>query len=196
MDSSPWGKGFPGWPFGMSRNESQILGEQFDIPAEVWIWNFRPECEIAKANRQWRRSGSLLDARQYADTHGKKWASPRQSSVATRNIQRQQRQIEQSLFACRRAFLYVTSTFRNILDLSEGALQAAEKGYKRLMEAIKLPDELPVSDTTSFNAEKLIDSFYEAMNDDFNTPVLIANLFEAVKHINLINATKKKYGKR
>ncbi len=64
------------------------------------------------------------------------------------------------------------------------------------MEAIKLPDELPVSDTTSFNAEKLIDSFYEAMNDDFNTPVLIANLFEAVKHINLINATKKKYGKR
>jgi cysteinyl-tRNA synthetase len=80
--------------------------------------------------------------------------------------------------------------YRNMLDLSEDALLAAEKGYKRLMEAIKLVDKLPESKESSVNVDQWIDSLYEAMNDDFNTPILIANLFEGVKMINLINTNK------
>jgi cysteinyl-tRNA synthetase len=65
-------------------------------------------------------------------------------------------------------------------------LNASEKGFSRLMEGLKTIEKLPTS-TSSFDVDALIASFYTAMNDDFNAPILVANLFEAVKYINLIN---------
>ena len=59
------------------------------------------------------------------------------------------------------------------------------------MEAVKTLDNLHVSDKSSFDVKTLVDSFYKAMNDDFNTPVLIANLFEAVRLINSVNDGKE-----
>jgi cysteinyl-tRNA synthetase len=70
-------------------------------------------------------------------------------------------------------------------------LNAAEKGYTRLSDAVGLLDKLSVSAASSFNVTELVDSFYEAMNDDFNAPTLIANLFEAVRRINLVNDGKE-----
>jgi cysteinyl-tRNA synthetase len=80
--------------------------------------------------------------------------------------------------------------YRSTLDLSQDSLDAAEKGYTRLSDAMMLIDKLNVSGQSSFNVQEIIDSFYSAMNDDFNAPMLIANLFEAVRRINLVNDGK------
>jgi cysteinyl-tRNA synthetase len=77
--------------------------------------------------------------------------------------------------------------YRSTLDFTEDSLNAAEKGYTRLSDALALLDKLTVSASSSFNVQELADSFYAAMDDDFNAPILIANLFEAVRRVNLIN---------
>jgi cysteinyl-tRNA synthetase len=87
-------------------------------------------------------------------------------------------------------FFMMQAHYRSNLDFTQDALNASEKGYSRLMEAIKLFDKLNISDSSSFDVNELVNSFYQAMNDDFNTPILIANLFEAAKNIYLINDGK------
>jgi cysteinyl-tRNA synthetase len=84
-------------------------------------------------------------------------------------------------------FCMMQAHYRSTLDFTQDSLNAAEKGYSRLSDAVVLLDKLAVSADSSFNVNELIDSFYSAMDDDFNAPMLIANLFEAVRRINLIN---------
>jgi cysteinyl-tRNA synthetase len=83
-------------------------------------------------------------------------------------------------------FFMMQAHYRSNLDFTQEALNASEKGFARLMEGLKTIEKLPTS-TSSFDVDALIASFYTAMNDDFNAPILVANLFEAVKYINLIN---------
>ena len=88
-------------------------------------------------------------------------------------------------------FFMMHANYRSILDFSNDALLASEKGFNKLMEAIKTLDELqPVGDKTSFNFAVWKRGCYDALNDDFNTPILIADLFEAVKFINLLKDGK------
>jgi cysteinyl-tRNA synthetase len=77
--------------------------------------------------------------------------------------------------------------YRSNLDFTQEALNASEKGYLRLMEGLKTLENIETTASTSFDVAALISSFYKAMNDDFNAPILVAQLFEAVKYINLIN---------
>jgi cysteinyl-tRNA synthetase len=82
--------------------------------------------------------------------------------------------------------------YRSILDFSNDAILAAEKGFNRLTEAMKVMENLSVSKTTSIDLSLWKAKCYAAMNDDFNTPILIAELFDAVKMIHSIqdgNAT-------
>ena len=82
--------------------------------------------------------------------------------------------------------------YRSNMDMTNDALIATEKGYNRLIEAMKTLNSLKVGSESSQNIQALVDSFYSAMNDDFNAPVLIANLFDAAKFINTVkdnNAT-------
>ena len=81
--------------------------------------------------------------------------------------------------------------YRSILDFSDDALLASEKGYYRLMEAIDLSKKIKEGATSTLDVSLWKENCYKAMNDDFNTPILIANLFEAVKWINLINDGKE-----
>jgi len=83
-------------------------------------------------------------------------------------------------------FFMMQAHYTSILDLSDEALQASEKGYNRLMEAIGNLENLKTGATSDFDVEAWKQKCYDAMNDDFNTPILIAHLFDAVKHINLI----------
>ncbi len=78
------------------------------------------------------------------------------------------------------------ANYRSILDFSDEALKASEKGFNRLMDAYHAIDELPVSDKSSVDIKSWKQSCYDAMNDDFNSPILIAKLFDAVKMINNI----------
>src|SRR5690606_21605291 len=77
-------------------------------------------------------------------------------------------------------FFMYQAHYRSILDFSSEALEAAEKGYDRLMEAIKQLENLPTSNEATFNIAEWKQACYDAMNDDFNSPILIAQLFEAV----------------
>ena len=87
-------------------------------------------------------------------------------------------------------FCMMQAHYRSTLDLSPDSLNAAEKGYTRLSDAMMLIDKLNTSAESSFNVQEIVDSFYSAMDDDFNAPMLVANLFEAVRRINLVNDGK------
>jgi cysteinyl-tRNA synthetase len=76
--------------------------------------------------------------------------------------------------------------YRSILDFSSEALLASEKGFVKLMTALVDLNSLKESSSSSEKVGEMISSFYAAMNDDFNTPILIANIFEAVTYINKI----------
>jgi cysteinyl-tRNA synthetase len=88
-------------------------------------------------------------------------------------------------------FCMMQAHYRSTLDLTPDSLNAAEKGYSRLSDAMMLLDKLDLSTSSSFDAVELVDSFHSAMDDDFNAPILIANLFEAVRLINLVNDGKE-----
>ena len=88
-------------------------------------------------------------------------------------------------------FFMMQTHYRSTLDFSNEALQASEKGYARLMNAIKLLDKLRAGTTSTSNIEELKQKCYEAMNDDFNAPVLVASLFEGARIINSVNDGKE-----
>ena len=83
-------------------------------------------------------------------------------------------------------FFMLQAHYRSTLDFSNDALEASDKGFKRLMNAYGLLDKLSPSAKSEINLQELSDRCYSAMNDDFNSPVLIAELFEAVRLINSI----------
>jgi cysteinyl-tRNA synthetase len=84
-------------------------------------------------------------------------------------------------------FCMMQAHYRSTLDLSSDSLNAAEKGFDRLSEAISKLDKLPTADSSSIDVKALITSYYAAMDDDFNAPMLQAQLFETVKYINSIS---------
>jgi cysteinyl-tRNA synthetase len=71
-------------------------------------------------------------------------------------------------------------------------LQASEKGLKKLMEGIKTLNKIKSSSETTVDIKKLSDDCYNAMNDDFNSPMVISTLFEAVRIVNSANDGKEK----
>lgn len=84
-------------------------------------------------------------------------------------------------------YFMLQSHYRNTLDFSNEALQAAEKGYKKLMGSLATLDKINPSDVSSVDIDKLEKNCYAAMDDDFSSPVLIAHLFDAVRIINSCN---------
>ena len=88
-------------------------------------------------------------------------------------------------------FFILQAQYRSTLDFSNEALQAAEKGYARLMEACKAAKSIvPTEGAEEVGIQKIMDVCYDAMNDDFNSPIVIANLFEAVRIVNTIKDGK------
>lgn len=87
-------------------------------------------------------------------------------------------------------FFIMQAHYRSILDFSNKALLASEKGYQKLMEAVKSLASIAPGKSSDFDVAAWRQKCYDAMNDDFNTPILIANIFEAVKFINLLKDKK------
>ena len=191
---SPWSNGFPGWHLECTVMSTKYLGEQFDIHGGGMDLKFpHHECEIAQG-----RTANGVDPVKYwmhanmLTLNGKKMSKSTGNHLLPNEIFSGENDILSKAYSpATSRFFMLQAHYRNMLDLSEDALLAAEKGYKRLIEAIKLVDKLPESKESSVNVDEWIDSLYEAMNDDFNTPILIANLFEGVKMINLINTEKE-----
>ena len=88
-------------------------------------------------------------------------------------------------------FFMMQTHYASTLDFSNEALQASEKGFNRLMESYQTMNKLVPSKDSSVNIKKIQEACYEAMNDDFNTPILISQLFECARIINSINDKKE-----
>ena len=190
---SPWSDGFPGWHLECTAMSTKYLGEQFDIHGGGMDLKFpHHECEIAQAKastgqnpvKYWMHGNMLT-------LNGKKMAKSTGNNILPEEIITGNNAILSKPFPATVArFFMLQAHYRSILDFSNDALVAAEKGYFRLMNAVNDLDKLTAEKSSSINISAWKQLCYNAMNDDFNTPILIAQLFEGVKYINLIKEGK------
>ncbi|MCK5906628.1 MAG: cysteine--tRNA ligase, partial [Flavobacteriales bacterium] len=87
-------------------------------------------------------------------------------------------------------FFMMQAHYRSVLDFSNDALLASEKGFQRLMSGMKLLSSLDAKKTSTFDVEAWLKKCYKAMDDDFNTPILISHLFDAMKIVNQVSDNK------
>lgn len=196
---SPWGDGFPGWHIECTAMSSKYLGDQFDIHGGGMDLKFpHHECEIAQAEahtdktpvKYWLHANMLT-------LNGKKMSKSTDNNIYPFEIFSGENSILSKVYtpAVVRFFM-LQAHYTSILDLSDNALAAAEKGYQRLSEALELLNTLPSSNNSTVNIEQWVSDCYAAMNDDFNTPMLIAKLFEACKFIQGIQDGKESISSR
>ena len=186
---SPWGLGFPGWHLECSAMSTKYLGEEFDIHGGGMDLKFpHHECEIAQGTasngkapvRYWMHGNMLT-------LNGKKMSKSTGNSILPEELFSGVNDFMEKPFDPMVVrFFMMQAHYRSTLDFTSDALLAAEKGYDKLAEAIKTSTNLKTSKESSLNIQDLVASFYAAMNDDFNAPILVANLFEAVKFINSV----------
>lgn len=186
---SPWGDGFPGWHLECTAMSTKYLGETFDIHGGGMDLKFpHHECEIAQAEasngkspvKYWMHANMLT-------LNGKKMAKSTGNSILPGEIFSGENDILSKPFSPAMVrFFMMQAHYTSILDISNDALLASEKGFNKLMDSIKSINSLPIGSKSDFDVPTWKHSCYDAMNDDFNTPILIAKLFDAVKHINLI----------
>ena len=191
---SPWSDGFPGWHLECTAMSTKYLGNHFDIHGGGMDLKFpHHECEIAQNEactgqtpvNYWMHTNMLT-------LNGKKMAKSTGNNILPREILTGENTILSKAFSASVArFFMLQAHYRSILDFSDDAIVAAEKGYKRLMEAMNLLKEISAGTISTIDINTWKQSCYDAMNDDFNTPILIAQLFEGVKFINLLNDGKE-----
>ena len=185
--SSPWGEGFPGWHLECSAMSTKYLGEEFDLHGGGMDLKFpHHESEVAQNSaccgkapvRYWMHANMLtVNGQKMSKSLGNSFL-PHELFSGTHTL------LEKGFSPMVVRFFMQQAHYRSTLDFSNEALKAAEKGFERLMQAVEKANILVASDSSSYDVEALEKSCYEAMSDDFNTPILIAHLFEAVKVIN------------
>ena len=191
---APWSDGFPGWHLECTAMSTKYLGEQFDIHGGGMDLKFpHHECEIAQAEAVNKKSpvNYWLHANMLT-LNGKKMAKSTGNNILPHEIFSGKNELFSKAYAPSVVrFFILQAHYRSILDISETALQASEKGYHRLMDALHIMPSLPEGSAGDWDIDLWEKDCYAAMNDDFNTPVLIAQLFEAAKYINAVkNGTK------
>ncbi len=185
---SPWGVGFPGWHIECSAMSRKYLGDQFDIHGggmDLAATHHTNEiaqseaCNHTTPAKYWMHTNMLtVNGARMSKSAGNGFLP---GELFTGNHPLLNRGY--SPMAVR--FFMLQAHYRSTLDFSNEALDAADKGYKRLMSAIALLDKISVSGKSNFgNLEEIKARSYAAMDDDFNSPVLIAELFEVVRIIN------------
>ena len=195
---SPWGIGFPGWHLECSAMSTKYLGIQFDIHGGGMDLKFpHHECEIAQGTgafgispvRYWMHGNMLT-------LNGKKMSKSTGNSILPHELfSGDNKFMDKPFDPMTVRFFMMQAHYRSTLDFTSEALLASEKGHTRLQEAMSSLAILQTGESSTKKVQEYIDSFYDAMNDDFNTPVLIANLFEVVKYINSIQDGKASISK-
>ena len=190
---SPWGEGFPGWHLECSVMSTKYLGRTFDIHGGGMDLKFpHHECEIAQSVaadglapvRYWMHGNMLtVNGRKMAKSEGNGF-TPEELITGNHKL------LERGYSPMTVRFFMLQSHYAGTLDFSNAALQAAEKGLGRLMAAIATLGRLKPSERSEADVAALEQRCYDAMNDDLNTPVAIAELFEGVRIINQCNDGK------
>jgi cysteinyl-tRNA synthetase len=191
---SPWGDGFPGWHLECTAMSTKYLGNHFDIHGGGMDLKFpHHECEIAQNEacagqspvNYWMHANMLT-------LNGKKMSKSTGNNILPREIFSGNNDNLSKGFAPSVArFFMLQAHYRSILDFSNDAIVAAEKGYNRLMEALEGVASINPAATSTIDIEAWKQQCYDAMNDDFNSPILIAQLFEGVRYVNLLKDSKE-----
>ncbi|MGB0806345.1 MAG: cysteine--tRNA ligase [Salibacteraceae bacterium] len=188
--NSPWSVGFPGWHLECSVMSSKYLGKQFDIHGGGMDLKFpHHECEIAqnkavdgkKPVNYWLHTNMLtLNGQRMSKSTGNTLLP---GELFTGDNDKLSKAFSPMVVR----FFMLQAHYRSSLDFSSDALEAAEKGFTKLMNAYQALDEIESSESTSgFDMSNWVKKLYSAMDDDFNTPILIANLFDGVKFISSV----------
>nr|WP_298001736.1 cysteine--tRNA ligase [uncultured Flavobacterium sp.] len=191
---SPWGDGFPGWHLECTAMSTKYLGSHFDIHGGGMDLKFpHHECEIAQNEAScghtpvnyWMHANMLT-------LNGKKMSKSTGNNILPQELFSGDNNVLSKAYrpAVVRFFI-LQAHYRSILDFSDDAIQASEKGFQRLIDALENVDKLPTGAASHFNVLDWKQKCYNAMNDDFNSPILIAHLFDAVRAINLIKDGKE-----
>ncbi len=183
---SPWGWGFPGWHIECSAMSSKYLGETFDIHGggmDLQATHHTNEiaqsqaCNHTMPAKYWVHTNMLtVNGARMSKSAGNGFL-PRELFTGDHPL------LERGYSPMTVRFFMAQSHYRSTLDFSNEALQAAEKGYRKLMESLSTLEKIEPSHSSSVNISELEERCYAAMNDDFNSPVLIAHLFDAVRII-------------
>lgn len=191
---SPWSEGFPGWHLECSVMGTRYLGEQFDIHGGGMDLLFpHHESEIAQsvaANgkapvRYWLHNNMIT-------LNGQKMGKSLGNAISLFDFFAGNHSLlEQPYSPITIRFFILQAHYRSTLDFSNEALQAAEKGLKKLFTAIATISKLSVSDRSTSDIHGLRQKCYDAMDDDFNSPIAIAGLFEGVRIINSVRDKKE-----
>jgi cysteinyl-tRNA synthetase len=187
---SPWSDGFPGWHLECTAMSTKYLGNQFDIHGGGMDLKFpHHECEIAQAESMTNQApvNYWLHANMLT-LNGQKMAKSTGNNILPDAMFSGDNDIFTKAFTPSVVrFFLLQAHYRSIVDLSEDALLASEKGFIRLQEGMQTLKQLTSSETTSgFDFDAWETKCYAAMNDDFNSPILIAQLFDAVRFINAV----------
>lgn len=186
---SPWSDGFPGWHLECTAMSHKYLGEQFDIHGGGMDLKFpHHECEIAQGHsyngkppvNYWLHTNMLT-------LNGKKMSKSTGNNLLPEELfSGETTLLDKGFDPMVARFFMMQAHYRSELDFSSDALKASEKGFYKLMNGYDDLEKLTGAAESDEDVSALIESFYEAMNDDFNTPVLVARLFEAVTFINKV----------
>jgi cysteinyl-tRNA synthetase len=188
--NSPWGEGFPGWHLECTAMSTKYLGEKFDIHGGGMDLKFpHHECEIA----QGKACNGTTPVNYWMHTNMLTMNGLRMSK-STGNFILPLELIEGGNPFFEKAFhpnvvrfCFLQAHYRSVLDISNEAMVASEKGFNRLMEGLSIIDEIQPSETSTVEIDTWKKSCYDAMDDDFNTPILIAQLFEGIRFVNVLN---------
>ena len=188
---SPWSEGFPGWHLECTAMSKKYLGDYFDIHGGGMDLKFpHHDCEIAQSKahtgkdpaKYWVHANMLtLNNKKMSKSTGNN-ILPVELITGKNNIF--SKPFDSNVIR----FFFLQAHYRNVLDISDSSLIASEKGYNRLLEIIKRVKEGVVSNEKNDILFKTIKEWenkcYACLNDDFNSPMLIAELFNSTKFIN------------
>ncbi|MFZ4107120.1 cysteine--tRNA ligase [Flavobacterium sp.] len=188
--NSPWGEGFPGWHLECTAMSTKYLGEKFDIHGGGMDLKFpHHECEIAQGKacngtppvNYWMHTNMLT-------MNGLRMSKSTGNYILPMElINGENTFFEKDFHSNIVRFCFLQAHYRSVLDISNEAMIASEKGFTRLMEGIHLCSEIETSPSSSVDILSWKQNCYDAMNDDFNTPILIAHLFEGIRMVNVLN---------
>jgi cysteinyl-tRNA synthetase len=191
---TPWGEGFPGWHIECSAMSKKYLGDTFDIHGGGMDLVFpHHEAEIAQSNASngcnpanyWMHNNMIT-------VDGKKMGKSLGNFI---NLEEfftgSHAKLEQAYTPMTIRFFILQAHYRSTVDFSNEALQAAEKGFTKLMNAMETLGQISASENSTYDVNSLQEKCYTAMNDDFNTPILIAHLFDGVRIINSVKDGKE-----
>ncbi len=191
---SPWGDGFPGWHIECSTMSTRYLGDRFDIHGGGMDLMFpHHECEIAQstaacgheAARYWMHNNMVT-------INGQKMGKSLGNFITLEQFTKGDHPLLQQAYTPMTIrFSVLQAHYRSTLDFSNEALLAAEKGYERLMKAMKTLDKLESSPTSNVDVSDIESRCRVAMDDDLNSPIVISVLFDAVRIVNQIHDGQK-----